>query len=148
MAVDLLCTHVRLLYSTRWRYLVETSGTPDPLEGPQLAAVVDSISVVVHWENIHFVLVLVLVLVLVVCMYTREQPHPGPVLGCMREDKFVAVHIQLGLIGMRRTDALHKPGEWAGQDKVSVAAAAVVHIQRYLGRLRMRLRVLRVHSIA
>lgn len=146
MAVDLLCTHVRLLCSTWWWYLVEAPGTADLLEGPKLAAVVDMCISVVHWRhNTH----LVLVFVLVVHMYTWERSHPGLVLGRMRKYNFVAVHIQLGgVVGVYRT-TLHNPGERTGEDKqLSVAAAAVAHNQRGLGRVRVRVRVLRVHSIA
>jgi hypothetical protein len=114
---------------------------------PKLAAVFDSISVVVHWHNTH------LVLVLVVDMHTWERSYPGLVLGRMKHS-FVAVHIQLGLVGVCRT-ALHKSGVWAGGDKqlsvaAAAAAAAVADNQRGLGqvRVRVRVRVLRVHSIA
>lgn len=63
----------------------------------------------------------------------------------------MAVHIQLGLVGVCRTTLLHNSGERAGGDKeISVAAAVVAHNQRGLGRVRVqvRVRVLRVHSIA
>lgn len=143
MVVGLLCTHVRLLCSTCWRYLVEAPSTR-LLEGLELAAVVDMRILVVHWHNTH------LVLVLVVDMYTWERSYPGLVLGRMRKDKFVAVHIQLGLVGVCRTTALlHKSGERVGEHKqLSVAAAAVAHNQQGLGRGQVRVRVLRVHSIA
>lgn len=144
MVVDLLCTHVRLVCSTCLRYLVEAPSTP-LLEGPQVAAAaVDMCISVVVRHNAH--------LVLVVHMYTQkwwERSYPGLVLGRMRKYNFVAVHIQLGLVGMCRTALLHNPGERAGEDKqLSVAAAAVVHNQRCLGRGRVRVRVLWVHSIA
>jgi hypothetical protein len=57
----------------------------------------------------------------------------------------------MGVVGVCRTALLHNSGERTGEDKqLSVAAAAVAHNQRGLGRVRvrMRVRVLRVHSIA
>jgi hypothetical protein len=144
VAVDLLCTHVRLLCSTCWRYLAEAPSTPDLLEEPQLAAVVDMCISVVVRHNAH--------LVLVVHMYTRERwerSYPGLVLGRMWKHNFVAVHIQVGLVGMCRTALPHNSGERAGEHKqLPVAAAAVAHNHRGLGQVRVWVLVLWVHSIA
>lgn len=76
----------------------------------------------------------------------------------MRKYNFVAVHIQLGVVGVCRTTALlDKSGERTGEDKQLwvAAAAAVAHNQRGFGRVwvqvrvRVRMRVLLwAHSIA
>lgn len=73
----------------------------------------------------------------------------------MRKYNLVAVHIQMGVVGVCRTALLDNSGERTGEDKqLSVAAAAVAHNQRGSGRVRLGLGlglgvwVLRVHSIA